>query len=317
MIPLTLVTGFLGSGKTTLLRRIIAADRDRRYVYLVNEFSSQDVDGRVLSCAEDRLVAVAGGSIFCRCLVTEFIGHMRTIAERSNTGERRIDGLIIEASGIADPRVISRMLEETGLAEHYRLATVVSVVDPGSFIGLLETLPNVGAQVQASTTVLLNKTDLCSPAQIEETERTVRSLNPHARVVRTRWCDTDVDLCGPAPTQTLQGDYALCADPNYVVIGVPLSGPIDVGALWDRIAASSHAVFRLKGFAPTEDGVVYLDVSLAGREVCPAPDHELPAELTLIGPSTAREDLRRLADDIRSDGSARPTCRPGSVPTKR
>ncbi len=69
MIFLVLITGFLGSGKTTLLRHINASNPDKKIVFLVNDFSAVDVDYQILSETNDSVISVAGGSIFCKCLV--------------------------------------------------------------------------------------------------------------------------------------------------------------------------------------------------------------------------------------------------------
>ena len=136
-IPLALVTGFLGSGKTTFLRRIIHTHQYQRIVYLVNEFSPVDVDGHVLEGDTQSLVALPGGSIFCQCLATEFISTLKAIPEHFGTQAAPIDGVVIEASGVANPMVIEQMLEETKLDQVYALSSVVSIVDPGTFPLLL------------------------------------------------------------------------------------------------------------------------------------------------------------------------------------
>ncbi|MBL7076600.1 MAG: hypothetical protein ISS31_03920, partial [Kiritimatiellae bacterium] len=137
MIPLALVTGFLGCGKTSFLKHTVARYRDRRIVYLVNEFSPLDVDGALVESEDADVVAIPGGSIFCKCLVTEFIGQLQRIAREYPDAE----GVIIEASGMANPAVVGTMLHETKLDAIYELATVVAVVDPGSFLKLRHTLP--------------------------------------------------------------------------------------------------------------------------------------------------------------------------------
>ncbi len=43
-IPVCIVTGFLGTGKTTYLLRIAKTYPDKRYVFLVNEFSDYGVE---------------------------------------------------------------------------------------------------------------------------------------------------------------------------------------------------------------------------------------------------------------------------------
>ena len=158
MIPLILVTGFLGCGKTTLLKRLVHRHRERRFLYLVNEFNPRDLDGALLQSEGAEVVAIPGGSIFCHCLVTDFMRHLTAIHERFPD----LEAVIIEASGMANPKAIEQLLAETRMADRFALRQVVTIVDPVSFPKLRHTLPNLRAQVEAADTVILNKQDLAS-----------------------------------------------------------------------------------------------------------------------------------------------------------
>lgn len=138
LIPICLVTGFLGAGKTTFLKTITRQHLRQRLVYLVNEFSPRDIDSAIVSEVYPDVVSVPGGSIFCKCLVTQFMSHLQQIPSRFGTPE----GLVIEASGMANPGVMASMLRETRLDAQYRLARIISVIDPGSFHKLRRTLPH-------------------------------------------------------------------------------------------------------------------------------------------------------------------------------
>ena len=163
MIPLTLVTGFLGSGKTTLLRRLAHRGGDPRLVFVVNEFATLDVDGRLLGDGVD-LVSIPGGSIFCTCLTATFIEQMEALAARRRTD--RFDGVVVEASGVANPRVIRRMLADSGLERRFYISRVIAVAEPLTLPKLLHTLPSTRDQIEAADVVLLNKTDLADAPTI-------------------------------------------------------------------------------------------------------------------------------------------------------
>ncbi|GAH03446.1 unnamed protein product, partial [marine sediment metagenome] len=241
MIPLCLITGFLGSGKTTLLRNLADTHAGRGLAFLVNDFGSIDVDGALVHEADRRVVSVAGGSIFCKCLVTEFISVLGSLP-----GQFDPSGVVIEASGIADPRVIRKMLEETGLDQTYDLRTVVTVVDPERFLKLLHTLPNIRYQVEAADVVLVNKVDLYPGETIEAAEAEIGKISPGAQMRRCVRCETSIDPFADGGGKQGDGDYALCADPNYARFTVP-GDQISLDALRAGVTKLGDDIYRIKG----------------------------------------------------------------------
>lgn len=300
MIPVCLVTGFLGSGKTTLLHQIIDTHRDQKIVYLVNEFSPLDIDGALLEDAEDGLVTIPGGSIFCRCLVGEFIEHLRAIPRRFNLPGDPLVGVVIEASGVANPKIIEQMLRETGLSAIYELATIVSITDPGSLPKLVHTLPNIGAQIEAADVVLINKIDLFPPERVDATEAIVREINATASVLRTVRCGVDLDPFAGGHVHGLGGEYALCADPNYARFAVSFAGPVDADALAAELRAVASEIYRAKGFVPTAEGLIYLDLSEAGMTLEPVADDAGRPGLAIIAHG---EDHAGVDDFARRHGA--------------
>ena len=280
MLPICLVTGFLGTGKTTFLKNIVEQNRDRKLVYLINEFSAHDVDGAIVSAENPDVVSIPGGSIFCKCLVTEFIGQLQKIADKSDG----VEGVVIEASGMANPKVIEQMLAETKLDRLFRLATVVSVLDPNSFLKLRHTLPNILAQVEAADVVLVNKTDCNPPEKINETLDAVRELNSTADCIRTVRCDVELDLFAQHAPRGLQGEYAKCRDPNYATFVT--EADFDGHALEAFVLGRADEIYRVKGTLSDE----FFDYSTAGVVRTPQPGAQ-PA-LAWIVRGCAEEDVR-------------------------
>lgn len=295
MIPLCLVTGFLGSGKTTFLKCVVERNADRKLVYLVNEFSPRDVDGALVSDADADVIAVPGGSIFCKCLVGSFMNHLQAIPGSFSSPGSPVEGVVIEASGIADPRVIETMLAETQLDRIYRLATIISIVAPNSFAKLLHTLPNIAAQVEVADHVLLNKLDLCSAEQIEEAEAKVRELNADALLWRTEHAQADVPLFGPADARNLTGDYALCVDPNYDRLFVSFEAPVEPGELTRVLREASADVYRAKGVVPTAEGPRYFDFSVADTTLSEAPEAVPPGVAVIVRGGTRASMVETLS----------------------
>ena len=298
MIPVCLVTGFLGSGKTTFLRHIIDLKLER-IAYLVNEFSPLDVDGQLLRHAAEDVVTVSGGSIFCKCLVTEFIDHLTRIPERFDSPQMPLQGVVIEASGIANPMVIEQMLSETGLDETYEVTLIVTVVDPGSLPKLIHTLPNIRAQIESADVVLLNKTDQFGPQEIEEAESIVREISPQAQLIRTVRCQADLDLFGRAGRRGLEGDYAPCADPNFAQFSIEFVAFVDIDKLKSVLEACAGEIFRAKGIVPTSDGNCYVDMSSGGITFEASDDERARSGLVVITRGGGPDRIGSLSDTLR------------------
>ncbi|MCF7816667.1 MAG: GTP-binding protein [Kiritimatiellales bacterium] len=267
MIPICLITGFLGTGKTTLLKRIVAENRDRKWIYLINEFSALDVDGAIVSEGNPDVVSIPGGSIFCKCLVTEFIRQMAQIRWQHPDAE----GVVIEASGMADPRVIADMLKETGLGDYFELANIVSIVEPRSFLRLIHTLPNIIHQVEAADIVLLNKCDLYGGEKLAEMETAIRNIKPAANIVRCVHAEVDFPIFGGGIDHgMLHGEYAKCRDPRFASFSTIFDHPVDPAVVEKLILGNEDSIYRVKGYLQTLEGPVYFDYSKAGFSISPS-----------------------------------------------
>lgn len=295
MTPICLVTGFLGCGKTTLLKRLVERYRSRKLIYLVNEFCATDIDGALVAGDDDTVVTLPGGSIFCKCLVTSFIENLRTLAGRD------AEGLVIEASGMANPRVIERMLAETKLDRHYRLTEIITIVDPGTFLKLRHTLPNVCDQVAAADILVINKTDCHDAPHIAAVETEIRALNPRAAIHKTERAAIDFALFqgDPAP-RGLQGDYAPCRDPNYRNAWLALPLPVDLKALKACLAHHAGQLYRAKGFVATADACHYVDLAAGTVSIQPATRTASPG-LALVFPGALADRIElQIMQELRA-----------------
>ncbi len=243
MIPIVLVTGFLGCGKTTLLKRFVDAHRSRRFLYLVNEFNPRDIDGVLMQSEGVEVVAIPGGSLFCNCLITDFIRNLTEI--RKNHPD--LEAVIIEASGMANPKVIEQMLVDTKLDGDYRLSRIIAVTDPVTFRKLRAMLPNLSAQIEAADTVVINKDDLATPAELDACRSEVARLNPEADVRVANHCAVEIDLLPERSPKGLKGDYALCRDPNFETF--TSEGAMEQDELRRVLKRFGEAVYRVKGQA--------------------------------------------------------------------
>ena len=201
-MPVTIVTGFLGSGKTTLLNQILKNRQDLKVAILVNEFGDINIDGQLLVDIEDGMVELSNGCICCT-INDGLVDAVYNVLERSE----RIDYMVIETTGVADPLPIALTFLGTELKHLTRLDSILTVIDAETFTAEHFQSEAAMSQVEYGDIVLLNKTDLVSEEQVEELEEYLRKKKSKARILRSQYGEVplplilDVDL---APTSVYQ-----------------------------------------------------------------------------------------------------------------
>ncbi len=297
-IPICLIVGFLGSGKTTLLKHIIRTHADKQLAFIVNEFSALDVDGVVIHRDHDKVVCLAGGSVFCKCLSGQFIQTLKGLPQALHIPN--CDGVIVEASGIADPGVAAQMLLDSGLDSLYALSAIIAVVDPGNIARLLEELPNIRSQMLAADVILLNKADVYDETTMKQAETLVRSINGRAHLHRATHCAVALTLFQGETKAEVTGTYAACADPNFFSVTANPNAPLHLERLTTAIQSYQDALYRAKGFLLDQSGPVYLDWTPSTSTRFDLPDYQGNFGFVLIGAGNKAPAIKALAARIES-----------------
>ena len=287
MKPLALVAGFLGSGKTTLLRGILEQNRHRRLLFLINEFAADEVDATLLTEAGGVTRAVAGGSVFCNCRADAF---KDVLIEAAAMPE--LDGVVVEASGMAEPRAMGRILSDPRLADAYTVTALVAVVDPLTFPKLRYTLPATEGQVSGADLVIINKTDLASPPTVAKLHKELGELNPEARICETVYSKCDFDPVIPLRKGGLGTETPLtnAGDRSFASLLVRQKAPVDLGELQNALQDLSGMVFRVKGWLVTPDkGRLFVEQDVPGHDVRHSAASEGPGRLAIIVKANARQ----------------------------
>lgn len=191
-IPLSILTGFLGSGKTTLLNRLLNEDQGLRIGVLVNDFGKINIDAELVVGVENNLISLANGCICCS-IRDDLIDSVIRLTEQP----KPIDYIIIEASGIADPQNILLTFIEAKLREHFRLDSIVCVVDSDQFFSHLD-VPGILdlkiRQIGVSDIVVLNKTDIASEAQVQTIKSWLSQHIQRVRIIETTYCKVPYEI---------------------------------------------------------------------------------------------------------------------------
>ncbi|MBC5798048.1 GTP-binding protein [Sphaerospermopsis sp. LEGE 00249] len=181
-MPVTIITGFLGSGKTTLLNQILQNKQDLKVAVLVNEFGDINIDSQLLVSVDQDMVELSNGCICCT-INDGLVDAVYRVLER----EERIDYLVIETTGVADPLPIILTFLGTELRDLTNLDSIITVVDAETFDQRHFESEAALQQITYGDIVLLNKTDLVDLHKLREIEDFIHDVKQGARILHTQF----------------------------------------------------------------------------------------------------------------------------------
>jgi G3E family GTPase len=259
-IPVVVLAGFLGSGKTTLLNHLLHHSGGSRIGAVVNDFGAIEIDAMAVAGAlGDSTVSLGNGCLCCAVDANELDLYLDRLAQPS----AGVDVIVIEASGLAEPQELVRMVLAS---EQPRVVYggLVEVVDAVEFDATRERHPELDRHLALADLVVVNKTDRAEDS--ERVLRLVRSLADRAAVVPAAFGRIDPELlfdCRPAeervgqlsfddiPRQDEHGhDDAHHAHLHtaYDSLSFRSGVPVNPRRLLDFLDSRPEGLYRIKGY---------------------------------------------------------------------
>ena len=305
-IPVTVITGYLGAGKTTLLNNLLKEPNGKKLAVIVNEYGEIGIDADLVVKSDEEILEMNNGCICCNVR-----GDLVRIIEKITNTDKSFDHIVIETTGLADPGpIIQSFWVEEILRDKTQLDGFVTVVDSLHFFKH-EYSCEAKEQVAFADQIILNKCDLVDDSQILRLEKTIKSMNPLAKVERTNnsKISTDIlDLGGFDLSKALAIEPGLLESDSHEhqddisAICLNTEGPID-GKLFNKwiygfVQTNGENLYRCKGILNIDDQprrFVFQGVhmTLDGRPGSPWESNQVRTnQIVFIGTQLDATDIR-------------------------
>ena len=241
-LPVTILTGFLGSGKTTLLNYILREKHGKRIAVVENEFGEISIDSDLVISSEEEIYEMSNG---CICCVASVRGDLLDVVRKLMARRDRIDYILIETSGLADPMpVAAAFFADDAVLDEVALDAIVTLIDSKHIEQHLDEVRYDGISSQAvdqivsADRIILNKVDLVDGATVERIEGRIRKLNQRSEIDRSSYAKVNLDAI--LGIQAFEVSQRAASEPSFLDNHYVHSHDPDVETCSVRVGGELH-----------------------------------------------------------------------------
>jgi G3E family GTPase len=258
-IAVHVLTGFLGSGKTTFLRRLLADPDMVDTAVVINEFGEVGLDHLLVREISEDAVLLPSGCLCCavRDDLVSTLADLHAMVTRGQSPPFR--RLVVETTGLADPApIVQAVMSDLRLRRAYRPGSIIVAVDAVSGSHSIGNFTEAKQQVALADCVIVTKTDLVEPWQLERLALDIARVNPAVRrLSSSKAASPSADEVLEQPADWNSGHAAVMdartgrhgagIETFTIDMAEPVSWPAFVEWLELLLASRGQSILRVKG----------------------------------------------------------------------
>lgn len=198
-IPVYILSGFLGSGKTTVLLKMLehCKKKGQQPGIILNELGQANVEGHLF---EDRKVVELLNGCICCTIQDDLKETMNDLVAEMDYNP--LDVLFIEGTGVANPLEIQEVLLTDPYVNQFEIMSIITVIDASHFreyqsifTSSSEVRKLVKEQIVCGSLLLLNKTDLIRPEELQKVIRKIIQMGgDESNIIQCQFGQVENDI---------------------------------------------------------------------------------------------------------------------------
>jgi G3E family GTPase len=170
-----------------LLNYILKQPHGHRIAVIENEFGEAGIDNELLIQEQGEQIIEMNNGCICCTVRGDLVRILGELAGKRRAGTLQFDRVVIETTGLADPAPVAQtFFVDEDITQNFMLDAIVTLVDAKHAPLQLDEHHEAQEQVGFADRILLTKTDLVNPDEVQALRQRLARMNPRARIAESR-----------------------------------------------------------------------------------------------------------------------------------